>query len=430
MYNKKMDEKTDEYILPRVFLNKGEETEIRQCFPWVFDNEIAFIKENGKNAEKTPLSKTTLTGGCAVNVFSFSGCYEGTGIFNKTSKITVRFLVKDSAFEHHCSTEPFGYEFFLQKVRDALALREPFYEPDDSYRLVFGEADFLPGFIAERYADVNGSVYLVVQFLALCTDVYRDYIVRALSECCAPCFIYERSDAPIRQKEGLPLRSGWIGKAADESVTIKENGVLLKVNIASGQKTGYFLDQKENRKRVALLAKDKEVLDAFTHTGAFGLNAVLGGAKQVTAVDISEDAVLQTEKNIELNGAQKRMMVVQADVFDLLKRCENEERRFDMIILDPPAFAKNAQALDKAYGGYKEINLRALKLLRRGGILVSCSCSQFMEPPVFYSMLSHAARDAKKQIQIMEKRGAGPDHPVPLGYAKAEYLKCAVCRVL
>lgn len=411
-------------MLAKIFLRPKEEVEIRQGFPWVFDNEIAYIKEN-KDGGKIPLAESSAADGCAVNVFSSSGQYEGTGILNKKSKIAVRFLAKDSS-----STGIFDRTFFEKKIDDALSLRAPFFASEDSCRLIFGEADFLPGLIVERYVDIQNRVYLVVQFLALCTEIYRDIIIDILNETCRPFGIYERSDANIRLKEGLPLRSGWIGDERSGVITIRENGVLLNVDIAAGQKTGYFLDQKFNRQRAAVLAKDREVLDTFTHTGAFGLNAVAGGAKSVTAVDISEDAVKTVKENIALNKAESRMNVIQADVFDILKEYEQNGRLFDMIILDPPAFAKNAKALDKAYGGYKEINLRAMKILRSGGILISCSCSQFMDSALFYSMLTHAASDAKRTVQIVEKRGAGPDHPVPLGYPKAEYLTCAICRVL
>ena len=411
-------------MLAKIFLRPKEEVEIRQGFPWVFDNEIAYIKEN-KDGGKILLAESSVADGSAVNVFSSSGQYEGTGILNKKSKIAVRFLAKDSS-----STGIFDRAFFEKKINDALSLRAPFFASEDSCRLIFGEADFLPGLIVERYVDIQNRVYLVVQFLALCTEIYRDIIIDILNETCRPFGIYERSDANIRLKEGLPLRSGWIGDERSGVITIHENGVLLNVDIAAGQKTGYFLDQKFNRQRAAVLAKDREVLDTFTHTGAFGLNAVAGGAKSVTAVDISEDAVKTVKENIALNKAESRMNVIQADVFDILKEYEQNGRSFDMIILDPPAFAKNAKALDKAYGGYKEINLRAMKILRSGGILISCSCSQFMDSALFYSMLTHAASDAKRTVQIAEKRGAGPDHPVPLGYPKAEYLTCAICRVL
>ena len=214
------------------------------------------------------------------------------------------------------------------------------------------------------------------------------------------------------------------------SKTIEENGIKLNVDIAGGQKTGYFLDQKFNRQRAASYCHGKRVLDTFTHTGAFGLNAAKAGAKEVISADISPEAVELVKKNIEANGLSSQMKTLCSDVFDLLKKYEAENQKFDVIILDPPAFTKSAKMIEKAYGGYKEINLRAMRLLNKGGILVTCSCSHFMESQLFCDMIMHAAMDSHRRLQILEKRGAGPDHPVLLGYPKSEYLKCAVCRVM
>ncbi len=234
----------------------------------------------------------------------------------------------------------------------------------------------------------------------------------------------------MREKEGLEEKSGWIGAEHDPVIRIKENGIILQVDLEKGQKTGYFLDQKFNRRCAAMFAKGKRVLDTFTHTGAFALNCAAAGASEVTAVDISEDAVENVKANIALNGMDKKVTAVCADVFDVLRSYEAEKRTFDMIILDPPAFTKSAKQVQKAYGGYKEINLRAMKILEKGGILITCSCSHFFDYNTFYSMIQNAANDAHRTVQILEKRGAGPDHPVLAGYPKSEYLKCAVLRVL
>ena len=215
-----------------------------------------------------------------------------------------------------------------------------------------------------------------------------------------------------------------------EKITIKENGILLEVDIKNGQKTGYFLDQKFNRKSVAALSKGKRVLDTFTHTGAFGLNCFSQGAKEVTCVDLSEEAIDTVNKNIMLNNAENKVKAVCADVFDLLKQYEEQGEKFDLIILDPPAFTKSAKNIQKAYGGYKEINLRAMRLLNKNGILATCSCSYFFDESHFYGMIMNAAKDSKKHIQILQKSGASPDHPVLSGYPKSDYLKCAVCRVM
>ena len=418
---------------PRVFLKSKEEKELQQGFPWVFDNEISHIKHRADLNDDTSEwvneepGKFSVEDGKAVEVYTKAGGFLGTGIINKKSKITVRIIGSEHADVIMADTAA----FYEKKVLDAYNMRRMFYKDSDSYRLIFGEADFIPGLICERFCDEKGNVIIVVQFLSLSCEVFRKEILAALTKVCAPAAIYERSDASVRDKEGLPQNAGWLtGNIKTTQITIVENGIKLGVDIANGQKTGYFLDQKFNRIAAASFCKGKSVLDTFTHTGAFGLNAFKNGAREVTSVDISPEAVEMVEHNIKLNDAGKVMKAVCADVFDLLKQYESEGRKFDVIILDPPAFTKSAKMIEKAYGGYKEINLRALRLLNEGGILVTCSCSYFMETHMFCDMLMHAAMDSHKRIQILEKRGAGPDHPVLLGYPKSEYLKCVVCRVL
>ncbi|MCR5289493.1 MAG: class I SAM-dependent rRNA methyltransferase [Treponema sp.] len=413
----------------RVFLKAKEENEVAQGFPWVFDNEIAFVKsKNGENESwvSSPLNECTVPDGSGVEVYTKAGGFLGTGIINRTSKITIRMIGRDHADQIFADTA----SFWEKRIRNAVSIRGLHYSDSDSYRLVFAEADFIPGFIAERYCDVDNHVYIVVQFLSLSCDVFRDDIIAAIKKICKPYGIYERSDASVRQKEGLEEKAGWIGVARDTVITIVENDIKLTVDIANGQKTGYFLDQKDNRKVVGSLCHGKRVLDAFTHTGAFGLNAAKAGAKEVISVDISPEAVEMVNKNIQNNNVASVMHSECADVFELLKRYEADGEKFDVIILDPPAFTKSAAMIKKAYGGYKEINLRAMRLLQEGGLLVTCSCSYFFDANTFYSMLMHAAKDSHKSVQILEKRGAGPDHPVLLGYPKSEYLKCAIARVL
>ncbi len=414
---------------PRVFLNNKEEKEIQQGFPWVFDNEISHIKHRADEKSEwknESLKECSLEDGSTVEIYTKAGGFLGTGIINKKSKITVRIIGSEHADLIMADTAA----FYEKKVSAAYEMRRMFYKDTDSYRLIFGEADFIPGLICERFCDEAGKVIIVVQFLSLSCEVFREDILSALKKLCKPDAIYERSDASVRDKEGLPQTSGWIFGQGQTSFTIVENGIKLGVDIENGQKTGYFLDQKFNRTAAAAFCKGKTVLDTFTHTGAFGLNAFKAGACEVTSVDISPEAVEMVNHNIELNGASKVMKAVCADVFDLLKNYEAKGRKFDVIILDPPAFTKSAKMIEKAYGGYKEINLRALRLLNEGGILVTCSCSHFMESNMFCDMLMHAAMDSHKRLQILEKRGAGPDHPVLLGYPKSEYLKCVVCRVV
>ena len=414
-------------MFPRVFLKPKEEQEIQQGFPWVFDNEISTVKfEEKSGVKQTSLEECKVEDGSVVEVFAHAGGFLGTGIINRKSKITVRLI----GYEHADRVTEDTGSYYEKKVSDAYDLRKMYYDMKDSYRLIYGEADLIPGLIVERYFDVTKKIYLVVQFLSLSCEVYRHEILKALKKIIRPDFIYERSDAGVREKEGLEEKSGWIGDAGQDVITIRENDVLLRVDIAKGQKTGYFLDQKFNRKKVAELSKGKTVLDTFSHTGAFGLNAFKGGAKQVISVDLSQEAVDLINKNIELNHAENKMSSVCADVFDVLKQYEAEGRKFDLIVLDPPAFTKNAKNIQKAYGGYKEINLRAMRLLNPNGILVTCSCSYFFDSEHFYGMIMKAAEDSKKKVQILAKYGAGPDHPVLSGYPKSEYLKCAVCRVI
>ncbi len=415
---------------PRVFFKAKEEKEVLQGFSWVFDNEISHIKHRKdeksewKNEE---LSSCTLQDGSVVEVYSKAGAFLGTGVINKKSKITVRIIDTLHADVILQDTE----KYWEKKIENAYNIRKISFSDTDSYRLVFAEADFIPGFICERFCDETGRVFLVVQFLALACEIFRKEILRALKKVCKPDGIFERSDIAVREKEGLGEVNGWLdNKKFDTNITIIENEIKICVDIANGQKTGYFLDQKFNRAQIAKYCHGKKVLDTFTHTGAFGLNAVNAGASEVTSVDISPDAVEMVNQNIKINNAQKVMKAVCADVFDLLKDYEAQNKKFDVIILDPPAFTKSAKMIQKAYGGYKDINLRAMRLLNEGGILITCSCSHFFDYNIFYDMIMHAAMDSHKRVQILEKRGAGPDHPVLLGYPKSEYLKCAICRVL
>lgn len=415
-------------MFARVFLKPKEENEIKQGFPWIFDNEISHLKFQieGGEVKQSPLADAVVEDGSVVEVFANAGGFLGTGVINRKSKITVRMIGSEHADQIMADPQ----DFYLKKIQAAYDLRLLHYKKNDSYRLVYGEADFIPGLIVERYVDINEHVYLVCQFSTLSAEVFKKEIFHALRKVTKPWGVYEKSDAPSREKEGLSLRTCWEGEVRDEIITIKENGVLIEVDLKNGQKTGYFLDQKDNRKYAESLAKGRKVLDTFTHTGAFGLNCVLGGAESVVSVDISPEAVELVEKNIALNHAEGKMKAVCADVFDLLKQYEQSGEKFDMIILDPPAFTKSAKNIEKAYGGYKEINLRAMRLLNPNGILITCSCSYFFDAEHFYGMLMKAAEDSKKRVQVLAKFGAGPDHPVLLGYPKSEYLKCAVCRVV
>lgn len=414
----------------RFFLKKGEEREIRQGFLWAFDNEIERVKFfDGKEWKDAPFAEIVSEGkvkdGECVEIFSSAGGFLGSGIFNSKSKIAVRIVSDshaDKIFEDKAG-------FIFKKICDAYNLRRIHFSDEDSFRVCFDEADLLPGLTVERYFSEDKKIYLVVQFLALAAEVFRNEILSALEKVLKPFAIYERSDADVREKEGLEKKSGWLGRRGKEEIVILENGVRISVDLARGQKTGYFLDQKLNRAEIARYCHGKNVLDTFCHTGAFGLNAFKAGAKSVICADISSDAVEIAKKNIELNGAEKIVKTVCADVFELLRQYESDGKKFDVIILDPPAFTKSARAVKKAYGGYKEINLRAMRILNPGGILVTCSCSYFFDPNAFYSMLANAAADSHRRVQVLQKRGAAFDHPVLLGYPRSEYLCCAICKI-
>ena len=336
----------------RVFLKNKEEQEIEQGYPWVFDNEISHVKflaDDGSGFKTSSLEDCMITDGEVVDVYNKAGGFLGCGVINRKSKITIRLIGRDHADK--VMQDPKSY--WSKVVRNAVNIRGLYYDKTDSYRLIFGEADLIPGLVADRYYS-NGKVYIVVQFLALACEVFRKEILEALEESCKPYGIYERSDSSVRDKEGLEQVSGWIGQKRDGLLTIEENGIKLEVDIINGQKTGYFLDQKNNRAEVAQLCRGKKVLDTFTHTGAFGLNAVKGGAKEVISVDISEEAVSMVNKNIALNGCEDKMKAVCADVFDLLKEYEKTGEKFDVIILDPPAFTKSAKLTRKLMADIKK----------------------------------------------------------------------------
>lgn len=421
-YNKSMKE------FPYIILKAKEERELQQGFPWVYDNEIHSVKAvaaDGSGVKTTTLAECAVADGAVVEVYGSKGGFLGSGILNRKSKIAVRLIGREHADQIMANPK----EYWAKAVRNAVNVRRLSFDDRESVRLVFGEADFIPGLIAERYVTADGT-YLVVQYLALACELFRKELLDALIETCRPKAIYERSDAAIRAKEGLEEKCGWIYKSGKEVISIEEHGLRLRVDIAKGQKTGYFLDQKCNREAIKRFCHGKKVLDAFSHTGAFGLNAFKAGAKSVLSVDISEEAVDLIKDNIRENAAEAVMSAKCADVFDLLKQYEAAGEKFDVIILDPPAFTKSAKQIQKAYGGYKEINLRAMRILNEGGILITCSCSYYFDSNTFYAMLTHAAMDSHRRLQVLEKRGAAPDHPILLGYPKSEYLKCAICRVL
>lgn len=385
-----------------VTLKKGGGRTMKAGGMWIYDNEIEFVSGDFENGD-------------VVEVCDFDGYGMGCGFINTRSKITVRMLSrkKDAIIDE---------AFIRRRVRDAWNYRRDTVDTS-SCRVIFGEADFLPGIVVDKFSDV-----LVVESLALGIDRWKLTIVKALKEILAEDGIlirgvYERSDAKVRLQEGMERSKGFIGEPFDTKVEIVENGVRYLVDVEDGQKTGFFLDQKNNRAAVHRLCKGKKVLDCFTHTGSFALNAGIAGASSVLGVDASQLAVDQAAENAALNGLQDRVRFQCADVFELLPRLEAQGEKYDVVILDPPAFTKSRNSVKNAVKGYREINLRGLKLVRDGGYLATCSCSHFMEPELFAKTIREAAAGAHKRLRQVEFRTQGPDHPILWAADQSYYLK-------
>lgn len=387
--------------MAKITLKKGEEKRIQLGHPWVFDNEVKSIEGSFEPAD-------------IVDIYDFKDHFIGRGYINPRSKILVRLLTRQQ--------EDINREFFRKKIQEAWDYRKRLVDTS-SCRVIFGEADFLPALIVDKFED-----YLSIQTLSLGIEKYKDMIIELLYEIVGPKGIYERNDVPIREKEGLAQKKGFIGEPFDTTVEIHENEIKMLVDIENGQKTGYFLDQRENRAALKPFVKDARVLDTFTHTGGFALHAAHYGAREVTAVDISEHAIEFANRNAELNGLKLKGVV--GNVFDVLKQYQVEKEKFDVVILDPPAFCKTKSALEGAYRGYKEINLRGMKLLNPGGFLITCSCSHYMYPALFLEMLQDAAKDARKILRQVEFRTQAKDHPVLFGSDESLYLKCAIMQVI
>ena len=392
-----------------VTLKKGEGRALKQGGAWIFDNEIASILGAYENGD-------------IVLVRDFDGYPMGRGFINEHSKIRIRMMTRNIDQE-------IDEAFLKKRVQDAWEYRKKVTDTS-SCRLIFGEADFLPGLVVDKFSDV-----LVVQSLALGIDKMKMTIIRLLEEVLAEDGVkirgvFERSDAKVREQEGMERVKGFLSEPFDTSVEIVENGVHYLVDVKDGQKTGFFLDQKYNRRAVGRIARGRTVLDCFTHTGSFALNAAMGGAKHVTAVDVSESAVEMARANAARNGLTGAVDCVAANVFDLLPALEKEPKRYDFIILDPPAFTKSRRTVANAISGYKEINYRAMKLLPRGGLLATCSCSHFATEEKFAAMLHSAARDAGVQLRQIEARQQACDHPILWGVEETNYLKFYLFQVV
>ena len=391
-----------------VTLKKGEGRSLKSGGMWIYDNEIDSIAGRFQN-------------GGMVTVHDFDGYPLGKGFINQNSKIRVRMLTRNARQE-------IDREFLRMRIEDAWAYRKKTVDTS-SCRLVFGEADFLPGFVVDKFSDV-----LVVQSLALGIDRFKMELVELIKETLSKDGIkirgvYERSDAKVRSSEGMERIRGFIGDAFDTDVKITENGVTYVVDVKDGQKTGFFLDQKYNRLAIQKLCKNMEVLDCFTHTGSFALNAGIAGAKRVLGVDASELAVNQAKENAALNGLESVVRFECRDVFELLPELEKQGNKFDVVILDPPAFAKSKNAVKNAVKGYREINLRAMKLVKPGGYLATCSCSHFMGEELFTKTIQQAAKNAHKRLRQVEARTQSPDHPILWAADESYYLKFYIFQI-
>ena len=391
-----------------VTLKQGEGRSFKAGGLWIYDNEIESIRGTFKN-------------GATVTVHDFNGYPLGRGFINQNSKIRVRMMTRDAAQEIDSA-------FLERRVRAAWEYRKKTVDTS-ACRVIFGEADFLPGLVIDKFADV-----LVVESLALGIDKMKLEIVELLKKVLleggiAIRGVYERSDAKERLKEGMDRIKGFIGPEFNTDVEIVENGVRYIVDVKDGQKTGFFLDQKYNRLAMQRLCKDAEVLDCFTHTGSFALNAGIAGAKHVLGVDASELAVAQARENAALNGLSDTVEFRCADVFDLLPALEAEGRQFDVVILDPPAFTKSRNSIKNAVKGYREINLRGMKLVRDGGFLATCSCSHYMNAELFAQTIGQAARNAHCRLRQVEFRTQSPDHPILWSADESYYLKFYIFQV-
>jgi len=389
--------------MAKVILKKKEHIDIVRGFPWIYDNEIARVEGD-------------FSPGDIVDIYDVTNTFLGRGYINPKSKITVRILTRKE--------EDIDKSFFFKRILQAWEYRKRLVDTR-SCRVVFGEADMIPGLIVDKFEDI-----LVIQTLALGIDIFKDTIVEVLDEILQPRGIYERNDVPVREVEGLPQKKGFLKGVFDTKVEIEENGLRIIVDVENGQKTGYFLDQRENRNALKGIVEGAEVLDTFCYTGSFALHAVKFGASKVIAIDSSVQALELARKNAELNEFDKRIEFIEGNAFDILREFYKDGRTFDVIILDPPAFAKSQRHIEGAVRGYKEINLRAIKMIREGGFLVTCSCSQHITPEIFQQIIDSARIDANRMLRLVEFRTQAKDHPILLSYPESLYLKCGIYQVL
>jgi 23S rRNA (cytosine1962-C5)-methyltransferase len=391
--------------MQKVHLKRKIAGRIAGGHPWIFANEVEKVE-----GEPAP--------GAIVELLYSDGKFCGKGYYNAASQIMVRLLTRDR-------NETINDAFFLKKIEACWRYKQQLGYAENC-RLVFGEADGLPQLIIDKFND-----YFVIQTLALGMDMWKGAIVKALETIFTPKGIYERNDVPVRELEGLPQQKGFLSAPFDTKIVINENGLKFHVDIENGQKTGYFLDQQDNRRAIQHIVKDADVLGAFTYTGTFEIHAAHYGAKSVLGLDISQNAVEQANKNAALNGLENTVKFETANAFDLLKQWAKEgEKKWDVVMLDPPAFTKSRANIQKAITGYKEINLRGMKLVKPGGFLVTSSCTNLVGPELFLQTIAMAAKDARRAIRQVTFQTQSSDHPIIWGMENTHYLKFLIVQVL
>jgi 23S rRNA (cytosine1962-C5)-methyltransferase len=391
-------------FMNNIFLRRKISPRVANGHPWIFNNEIEKMEGDAKPGD-------------IVTVFTHDKKFLGKGYFNPQSQIQVRLLSRDK-------NEVINAAFFHNRIQACWDYRKKLGYTENC-RLVFGEADGLPQLIIDKFND-----YFVIQTLALGIDAWKPAIVQAINQIFEPKGIFERNDVPVRELEGLPQQKGFLSAPFDPKIIIHENGLRFHVDLENGQKTGYFLDQQDNRRAIRHIVKDAEVLGAFTYTGTFEIHAALYGARSVLGLDISENAVEQANQNAALNGLEKNCRFETANAFDVLKQWGKDGRQYDVVMLDPPAFTKSRETIQKAITGYKEINLRGMKLVRPGGFLVTSSCTSLVHAEMFREIIDMAARDARRKIRQVVFYAQSADHPIIWNLENTQYLKFLVIQVL
>lgn len=390
-----------------LFLNKNVSSRVENGHPWIFANEI----NRGKALDAAAKA------GEIINVFTHDKKFIGKGYVNPQSQIMVRLLTRDKDKE-------INDDFFYEKIQNAWAYRQKLGYVENC-RLIFGEADELPQLIIDKFND-----YFVIQTLALGIDSWKPSIVKAIEKIFSPKGIYERNDVPVRELEGMEQQKGFLSEPFDTNIIIQENGVQFHVDIAAGQKTGYFLDQQDNRKAIKHIVKGADVLGAFCYSGSFEISAAVYGAQSVTGIDISQTAIDMCNKNALLNKVEGICKFECVNAFDVLKEWTKEAKQWDVVMLDPPSFTKSRSSIDKAVAGYKEINLRGIKLVKPGGFLVTSSCTNLVKPELFLDIIAMAAKDAKRKIRQVVFNSQSADHPVIRDQENTHYLKFLIVQVL